>query len=331
MSGFVVNKRVSNIAEVIRCTTDLPRAQMKVTNPELGLIFGTARSLLKEYPMNLFLCLDIEDPTNESSLTAIHTALEHLNSVKELARSDSEFVERDGLYHISRVISDDFINKSDQELKEGVALREEIIHNHNSTIRLHSERLGTLDSLVYTEILGLPPLKDDEVEVEVRAAGMNFKDLACAMGVVPANEHMLGFECTGVVREFGKNVTKFNIGDRVVVPNREGGSFANRVRYPAIGVFHLPDWISFEDGTTLGVAMHTALYCLVNLANVQKGQSVLIHSASGGVGLSAIDICKYLGAEIYVTVGTEGKRDFLEKNYGIKVMKPFTRKVLIGA
>ena len=280
-------------------------------------MFGAARSLLAEYPQNLVLCLDVESNANIISLQAINKALRHLVSSNNLARVDSEFVERDGLYHISRVTADKPINQAEKESQEGPELRHDIIHGHKSTIRLISERPGTLDTLVYSEIPDMPPLKDDEVEVDVHAAGMNFKDLANAMGFVPANEHQFGLECTGIVTEIGKDVTTVKPGDKVLMVGRDRGCFANRVRNRWLAVYTLPDWISFEQGTTLGIAVHTAVYGLVTLADVQKGQSVLIHSASGGVGLAAIDLCKYLGAEIYVTVGTDAKRDFLAENYDI--------------
>ena len=299
---------------------------MEVTHPELGLMFGAARSLLAEYPTNLILCLDVESNTSTVSIEAIHIALKHLGSVDDLARVDSEFVERGGMYHISRVIADRHINQAEKECQEGAELRYDIIHGHDSTIRLISERIGTLDTLVYSEIPDLPPLKDDEVEIEIHAAGMNFKDLANAMGFVPANDHLFGLECTGIVTEIGKDVTTVKPGDRVLMFSRNGGCFANRVRHRWHAVYLLPDWISFEEGTTLGTAVHTAVYSLITLANVQRGQSVLIHSGSGGVGLAAIDLCKYLGAEIYVTVGTDAKREFLAENYGIPKDRMFSSR-----
>ncbi|KAI1381948.1 putative polyketide synthase [Hypoxylon crocopeplum] len=301
-------------------------SQMKVTHPELGLMFGAARSLLAEYPTNLILCLDVESNASIASLEAIHTALVHLNSVDNLSRFDSEFVERNGMYHISRVIADNPVNKAERESREGAEIQNGIVYGHESTIRLVSERAGTLDTLVYTEIPDLPPLKDDEVEIEVHAAGMNFKDLANAMGFVPANEHLFGLECTGIVTEIGRDVTTVKPGDRVLMVRRDGGCFANRVRNRWHAVYLLGDSMSFVDGTTFGIAVHTAVYGLVTLANIQRGQSVLIHSASGGVGLAAIDLCKHIGAEIYVTVGTEAKREFLEQNYGVPRERMFSSR-----
>jgi NADPH:quinone reductase-like Zn-dependent oxidoreductase len=137
---------------------------------------------------------------------------------------------------------------------------------------------------------------------------------------------LFGLECTGIVTSIGDAVSTVEPGDRVLMVRRDGGCFANRVRNRWHAVHPLPDWVSFEAGTTLGIAVHTAVYGLVTLANLQKGQSVLIHSASGGVGLAAIELCHYLGAEIYVTVGTDAKRDFLAEQYGVSRDRMFSSR-----
>ncbi|KAI0406534.1 putative polyketide synthase [Xylaria palmicola] len=251
-------------------------SQMNVANPELGLMFGVARSLLVEYPTSLILCLDVESNTAPTSLLAIDKALKHLQSVDELAKVDSEFTERGGIFHVSRVVADEQINRSEQASQQGAELREGIIRGHESIIKLISERPGTLDTLVYTETADVPPISDNQVE-----------DMANAMGFVPANEHLFGLEY----------VTNVKPGDRVFMLRRDGGCLANRVRNVWQSVHILPDWMSYEDATTLGSAPHTA------------GQSVLIHSASGGVGLSAIALCKHIGAEIFVTTNYGIPRD----------------------
>lgn len=299
---------------------------MKVTNPELGLMFGASRTLLGEYPSVQLLVLDIASADSELSFQAIHRALNHLSTAKNLAREENEFVEREGMFHISRIVGDEAMNAFEREMQEGAPVREEAIGKLSSTVRLTSDRIGTLDTLIYTEIPDMPALGDDEVEVDVKAAGMNFKDLANAMGFVPANEHLFGLECVGVVREVGKDVVNVVPGDRVLMIKQDGGCFANRVRNTHKVAQKLPDNISFLEGATLGIAHYTALYGLVTMANVQAGQSVLIHSAAGGVGLAAIDLCHDLGAEIYVTVGTDAKRDFLTENYGIPRNRMFSSR-----
>jgi hypothetical protein len=158
---------------------------MNVTNPENALIFGTARTLLLEHPTNLVLCLDVESATSTASLHAIHSALKHLNAVLDLKQVDAEYVERGGVYHISRIISDDAINEAARGSIEGMELVDEVIGNHKSTIRLISERPGTLDTLVYQQFADEPNLGENEVEVEVHATALNFK--VCFYIPVPAD------------------------------------------------------------------------------------------------------------------------------------------------
>ncbi|KAH9983886.1 KR domain-containing protein [Xylariaceae sp. FL0662B] len=307
-------------------------SQMKVKTPELGLMFGASRSLKAEYPRNVFVCLDVESDRSAVSFGAIDRVLKHVNQLSDVSKVDSEFVERDGVLYVSRIVSDSAVNKAEHDAQYGADPIEGIIGGQGSTIRLVSDRTGTLDTLMYSEIHDIPALKDDEVEIDVKAAGMNFKDLANAMGFVPANERLFGLECAGIVTSIGKDVSTVEPGDRVLMVRRDGGCFGSKVRNRWHAVYKLEDWISFAEGTTFGIAVHTAVYGLVTLANIQKGQSVLIHSASGGVGLAAIDLCKYIGAEIYVTVGTEAKRDFLAENYGIPRERMFSsRSVTFGA
>jgi NADPH:quinone reductase-like Zn-dependent oxidoreductase len=144
------------------------------------------------------------------------------------------------------------------------------------------------------------------------------------MGIVPENEHLLGLEGAGVVRRVASDVTTYRPGDRVVV--FEKGTFANRIQVTTERTHKLPDHLSYTDAATITGVYLTSLYSLFNLASLQKGNSVLIHSAAGGIGISAIKLAKYKQAEIYVTVGTEDKRRFLESEFGIPRSRMFSSR-----
>ena len=148
---------------------------MDVTHPEHSLVYGTARTLLLEHPTHLILCLDVESNASDGSFGAIDTALRHINSVDDLKHVDAEFVERDGVFHISRIVPDDAINLAEQQAQYGAKPVDEIIHGHDSTIRLVTNQRGTLDALVYVQVAETEPLGAAEVEIEVRAAALNFK------------------------------------------------------------------------------------------------------------------------------------------------------------
>jgi NADPH:quinone reductase-like Zn-dependent oxidoreductase len=144
------------------------------------------------------------------------------------------------------------------------------------------------------------------------------------MGIVPENEHLLGLEGAGIVRRVASDVTTYKPGDRVVV--FEKGTFANRIQVTTERTHKIPDHLSYTDAATITGVYLTSLYSLFNLANLQKGDSVLIHSAAGGIGISAIKLAQYKQAEIYVTVGTEDKRLFLESEFGIPRSRMFSSR-----
>lgn len=144
------------------------------------------------------------------------------------------------------------------------------------------------------------------------------------MGIVPENEHLLGLEGAGVVRRVASDVTAYRPGDRVVV--FEKGTFANRIQVTTERTHKIPDHLSYTDAATITGVYLTSLYSLFDLANLQKGNSILIHSAAGGIGISAIKLARYKQAEIYVTVGTEDKRRFLESEFGIPRSRMFSSR-----
>jgi phthiocerol/phenolphthiocerol synthesis type-I polyketide synthase C len=159
-------------------------------------------------------------------------------------------------------------------------------------------------------------LGDDEVEIEVRAAGLNFRDVMYAMGLLPDEAvedgfcgPTLGMEVAGVVTRLGAAVTDLALNDAVIA--FAPASFANRVRTRALAVARKPAHWSFAAAATVPTAFFTAYYALHELARLREGERVLIHGAAGGVGIAAIQLAKHLGAEIFATAGSDAKRDFV--------------------
>ena len=172
---------------------------------------------------------------------------------------------------------------------------------------------GTLDRLVYVAKSRVQPGRG-EVEVEVRAAGLNFLDVMTALGQVPRRderEQGLGGECAGVVTRVGDSVTALAVGDEVVVVRGDQGAIASHVTVDARYVFRKPPAMSFEEACQLPIAFLTAWYALARLARVEKGDKVLIHAATGGTGLACLQVAQMLGAEVFATAGSEEKQDYL--------------------
>jgi polyketide synthase 12/myxalamid-type polyketide synthase MxaB len=145
-----------------------------------------------------------------------------------------------------------------------------------------------------------------EVEIEVRAIGLNFKDVLSALSLYPGDPGPLGSECAGVVTAVGGGVEGLATGMPVVAI--AAGSFATHVTTPADLVVPKPIGWTFEEAASVPVAFVTAWYCLRTVAQLRAGERVLIHAAAGGVGMAAVQIARALGAEVFATAGTPTKR-----------------------
>ncbi len=183
----------------------------------------------------------------------------------------------------------------------------------------------TIDNYGILENLALAPLtrrqpQPHEVEIQVRAAGLNFRDVLNGLGMLQTyyeqelgiknpSDIPFGFECAGEIVAVGENVANFQIGDRVMA--LATGSLASFVTVSASQVAPKPENFSFEQAATLPAAFLTAYYALHELAKMQKGDRILIHSTAGGVGQAALQLAQQAGVEIFGTA-SPSKWDFLK-------------------
>ena len=156
----------------------------------------------------------------------------------------------------------------------------------------------------------------EDVEIDVAAAALNFRDVMVTLGLLPALAYErsalgqeIGMEASGIVRRVGSKVRHCRVGDEVAFV--AGGCIANRVTVDQSLVFAKPDGLSMKEAASTLSVYVTAYYSLIHTARLTKGQRVLIHSAMGGVGQAAIALAKHVGAEIYATAGSESKRERL--------------------
>jgi acyl transferase domain-containing protein/thioesterase domain-containing protein/NADPH-dependent curcumin reductase CurA/acyl carrier protein len=147
-----------------------------------------------------------------------------------------------------------------------------------------------------------------EVEIEVKTAALNFADVLKVTGVQP--DAPFGMECAGQITRTGARVTKFAPGDQVVAIGP--GSFRSHVVRDARFVARKPPELSWEEAATIPAAFMTACYALEHVGELGAGERILIHAASGGVGLAAIQIARRRGAEIFATAGSAEKRAYLQ-------------------
>jgi acyl transferase domain-containing protein/acyl-CoA synthetase (AMP-forming)/AMP-acid ligase II/acyl carrier protein len=177
--------------------------------------------------------------------------------------------------------------------------------------RLEAGSSGVLDHVQLRAARRVAP-GPGEVEIAVRAAGLNFKDVLLALGLVPNPTDgpvPLGGECAGVVTDVGDRVDGLRPGDPVVAV--APWSFGRFVVTPADYVVRKSERLSFEEAASLPLVFMTAWHALHEAARLRAGERVLIHAGAGGVGLAAVQIAQRAGAEVFATAGTPEKRAYL--------------------
>lgn len=158
-----------------------------------------------------------------------------------------------------------------------------------------------------------------QVEIEVCATGLNFRDVMVALGSYPiapgTQQPPIGVDCAGKVVAIGPDAGSVRIGDEVMCMSN--GTFTKYLITHYSCLMPKPPNFTFEQAAAVPCVFETVQYALIEVAHLSPGESVLIHSAAGGVGLAAIQVAKSVGAEVFATVGTPEKRSFLQ-TLGIK-------------
>jgi NADPH:quinone reductase-like Zn-dependent oxidoreductase/acyl carrier protein len=258
---------------------DAPTAAGLRQSPAIGL----ARTIAAEYPSTRTVCVDLDPPGTGDEAADVWREI--------LSPGDEPQVAiRDGRRLVMRLV----------RTKSGDA---------GGPVELTFAEPGVLDRLTLRPAVRRAPAAG-EVEVEVLATGLNFRDVLNALGMYEGPPGPLGAECVGRIVSIGPGVTGVSPGDRVLTMWPD--TFRSFVTLPAVAVFPVPANLSVEDAATIPVAFMTAEYALNHLAAMRPGDRVLIHAAAGGVGLAAVQLAQRAGAEIFATAGSPAKRAYLE-------------------
>lgn len=175
---------------------------------------------------------------------------------------------------------------------------------------------GLPDKLSVEEVPD-PQVGDDEVVIDVKAAGVNFPDTLIIQNkyqypaAVPFTP---GFEAAGVVSQVGRNVTHLTAGDRALLSLRHGG-FAEKAAGAANKAYKIPDAVPFEQACGFLLTYGTSYHAFRDRADLKEGETLLVLGASGGTGLSAVDLGKVMGARVIAAASSEEKLDIARK-YG---------------
>jgi acyl transferase domain-containing protein/NAD(P)-dependent dehydrogenase (short-subunit alcohol dehydrogenase family)/acyl carrier protein len=193
--------------------------------------------------------------------------------------------------------------------------------NTETPVNLEIGQIGRIDSLHYAEVSRVAP-GVGEIEIQTKAACLNLKDVLKVIGQLSQKatsgtyfERTFGMEASGIVTRVGEGVTDFKIGDEIVLAAQNG---CLRSYVTATPTFYLrkPSKIKWED-CLMVVPYMTVIYGLRDRAQLAAGERILIHNATGGVGLAAIQWAKHVGAEVFATAGSEEKREHL-RSLGVK-------------
>ena len=295
-------------------------ALVESSNPDLNLVTGLARTIRLEKGDSMIVTLDLDAQTPltaEDRAGKIFSVAMNNFCKEDVATTDLEleYVERYGMIMIPRVIEDERLHSSLLPATRFVGFDFQPFCQNEHPLKAEILTSGLLDSIQFvTNDRMFGSLPEAYVEIQVKACGVNFRDVMTAMGQIPPSP--LGVECSGVVSAVGEAVEGFRPGDRVIATIPDG-SFCNIIRASAEQVEIVPDDIPFNVAAALPVVYYTAYWAVYKVARLNKDESVLIHAASGGLGQAIINLCQHVGAQIFATVGTLEKKHLLLYEYNI--------------
>lgn len=267
-------------ARLVLLTQQAVLADSDAADPDLiqAPLWGLFRTARTEYPDHALCLLDLDG--TEASLHGLGSALR--------ATDAPEAALRQGVRLVPSLMRIPLSDPDTLPIPEDA-------HWH-----LHSRQRGLLDALELRPTKELAaPLERGQVQISVRYAGLNFRDVLNALNMYPGEAGWLGLEGCGEVSALGGGVEGLKPGDRVM--GLWPAAFGPVARTDARQVVPIPSGMTDEEAATIPVAFLTALYGLCDLGQLRAGEKVLIHAAAGGVGLAALQIARSVGAEVFAT------------------------------
>lgn len=280
---------------------------------------GFLRTLRTEYAGKRAISLDLDSNRPAWSHDSIGSIIEIFKASFDYEQpiDEFEYAVRDGVINVPRFYKD--YERNDIFIpstgKKQVAERR-ILDSLNHKMQLVIGTPGLLDSLSFVDLGDSnQDLRTNEIEIQPRAFGANFRDVMSAMGQL--NTSTMGFECAGIIIRVGSAAfaAGFAPGDRVAALTNAG--YSNIIRTVYTNVVHISDDLTFELAASIPKCYSSAYICLVDIARLQKDETVLINAAAGGLGQAAITIAKHIGAKVFVTASTPDKQQLLHKVHGI--------------
>jgi NADPH2:quinone reductase len=198
---------------------------------------------------------------------------------------------------------------------------------------------GLADKLALATDWLEPVVGEHDVLIDVKAAGLNFPDVLMIQGKYqfqPDMPFIPGGECAGVVSAVGDKVTLFKVGDKVLSAGGSG-AFCQKIAVHESAAFAMPESLSFEQAAGVSITYFTSYYALKQRANLQPGETLLVLGAAGGVGTSAIELGKVMGARVIAAASTDEKLALCKKlgadeviNYSTESLKDKIKELTGG-
>jgi NADPH:quinone reductase-like Zn-dependent oxidoreductase/2-polyprenyl-3-methyl-5-hydroxy-6-metoxy-1,4-benzoquinol methylase len=287
-------------------------SQIKCHNPRSAQTLGVTRTIRSELALQFYT---LEININESQFgSLVDKVFNKIRAQEDRDKldSDKEFVVDSGIICVGRYQPFSIMEEVRVKSNEG---------HKRATKTLEIGKPGMLESLTWKTKPIPETISNTHVEVEVRTVGINFRDVSIVTGLMSTGSsssyNTLGMEVAGTVQRVGDEVAGLKVGDRVMAFTIDGG-FSTTVILAEHHIIKVPDEMSYEEAATIQATFGTVVYALLDIGRLGKERkTVLIHSACGGVGLAAIQVCQMMGADIFATVGNEQKKEHLVNNYGI--------------
>ena len=278
------------------------------TSPDLAKIWGCGRVAMREHPELNCTLIDLPSGTDETA----DTDIERLAGIVGLDALPSEVALRGTDLLVRRLVPLD--------LGRCEAKTIPVTSYSKPSYKLSQSAAGSIDNLHFVSEQEPQPVPD-EVVLRVRAAGLNFRDVMTALGMLEDPSRRppsFGWECVGEVTARGDQVNHVDAGDLVMgmMPAAMGGFVTAKAEL----VVRKPDQLDIEEAATLPVAFLTAYLGLVIRGGMSAGDRVLIQNATGGVGLAALQLAQNGEAEVFATAGSSDKRALLRKMGVLHVM-----------
>jgi acyl transferase domain-containing protein/NADPH:quinone reductase-like Zn-dependent oxidoreductase/acyl carrier protein len=261
-------------------------------NPSQTMIWGLGRVIASELPELQCKMVDLDPESVDGVLRE-----DFFDEIAGSDRSEDQIALRHGNRFGLRLV------KAASGQKRGPGFLDS-----GEPYQLEIMRQGVIDNLTMRSLTLSPP-GPGEIQIEIDATGLNFRDVLNVLGMYPGDPGPLGNECVGQISAIGQEVHRFKIGDSVLALTPQ--AFCSHVNTREELAVHRPKEIGIEAAATIPIAFLTADYALTHVGKMKRGDKVLIHAAAGGVGMAALQLARRAGAEIFATAGSPQKREML--------------------